>query len=135
MSLGKVNMPLDIAERAKCIGKPFITGGDFNAGPQELEEAVFLKSFDCSVWAPTVIACTTGCRLIDYFLVSNLLKPRRAQTEPSIPMSSRAAVSLEFEGGLSQPRARIAPVPRLFPAVRPLARLNRLRFDPVPSEE
>eukprot|EP00959_Pyramimonas_sp_CCMP1952_P134568 2815974-Pyramimonas_sp.AAC.1 len=39
MSPDNVSLLLDIAERVRCIGKPFTIGGDFNATPQELQEA------------------------------------------------------------------------------------------------
>ncbi|CAK0831446.1 unnamed protein product [Prorocentrum cordatum] len=43
----------------------------------------------------------------------------KVQTEPSIPMSPHAAVSLELKSGLCQPWMRVIPVPRPFPVVRP----------------
>eukprot|EP00959_Pyramimonas_sp_CCMP1952_P208862 4368675-Pyramimonas_sp.AAC.1 len=119
MSPDSVCLLLDIAERVRCIGKPFIIGGDFNATPQELQEAGIFEFLPCSVWAPQGGTCAPACRVIDFSLVSNHLVPTHVQTEPSIPMSPHTAVSMDMKSGLSRPWMRVMPVPRPFPAVRP----------------
>ncbi len=63
----------DLASRIRCLGRPFIIGGDWQVDPQEVAKARLDVHLDATILsASTPTNRVTGTR-IDFFLVSNCL--------------------------------------------------------------
>eukprot|EP00959_Pyramimonas_sp_CCMP1952_P305073 6384766-Pyramimonas_sp.AAC.1 len=80
-----------------------------------------LKYFEADVFHPDVAAFSSG-RTLNFFVVSHWLVVEKVTALVDVPIStfSHVPVRLHVSGGPVRPRVCIVPVPRAFPAERPI---------------
>ena len=115
------------AEAAKCFGGPFIIAGDFNMGPEKMEEqSSYLQHLGAKVCAPCSNTCTTnggGGSCIVSFLVDVRLGAGVVGVEVDfIPESSpHHAVVLRLAATAPVQEKTVIKKAKAFPARRPIA--------------
>ena len=77
---------------------PFIVAGDFNATPAQIMDLGLFQKVRAAPIYPADIetTCTPGCRIIDFFMVSDILRPAVTTTQPvsEAPWTPHVGLSL-----------------------------------------
>ncbi len=106
----------------KCLGRPFIVGGDWQVTPQELRATGFDRALGAVVCAPRAATNLRSNRTIDFFLVSKELVSQgwQAKVLYGCSVATHAPVILELGTKRARQDGYRLARPRPLPVARPL---------------
>ncbi len=89
-----------VAVQLRCLGLPFVIGGDWQITPQQMSETGFQGILGASIVAPSEPTNLVTMRTIDFFVVSSCLVPMIEGVEvlKGLRFSPHAPVELRLKG-------------------------------------